>query len=86
LQAGYTHFRLDQASSAQGTRLAGVMTNSNVSGTYGYGSFNAFGSGSATPIYAPTASAGATVIMLRAGDPGIENAFDAVEMLKRYPQ
>lgn len=86
LQAGYTHFRLEQASSAQGARLAGVMSNANVSGTYGGGYYNATGFGSATPIYAPTASAGATVIMLKPGDAGIENAFDAVDMLKRYPQ
>lgn len=86
LQAGYTHFRLDQASSGQGTQLAGVMSNASVNGSYGGGSYRATGFGSTTPIYAPTASAGATVIMLKPGDPGIENAFDAVEMLKRYPQ
>jgi len=86
LQAGYTHFRIEQATSRQGSQLAGVVSSDNVSGSYGGGSFQASGFGSSNAIYRPTANAGATVIMLKAGDRGLENAFDAVATLKRYSQ
>lgn len=86
LQAGYTHFRFEQTTSAQGSQLAGVVSSDNVSGSYGGGSFQATGFGSSSAVYRPTANAGATVIMLKAGDPGIENAFDAAAILKRYSQ
>jgi hypothetical protein len=39
-----------------------------------------------TPIYALTFDRlGLTVVMFHAGDPGSMNAFDAVEILKKYP-
>lgn len=87
IKRGYTHFRLEQATTSQGRQLAGVNTSNSGSfnGTaYGrnvYGTYNS--TGFATPIYAPTASAGATVIMYRANEAGAKGAWNAAEVLKK---
>ncbi|WP_353644244.1 hypothetical protein [Mesorhizobium sp. WSM2239] len=87
LARGYTHFRLEQASMAQGRRLAGMQTHGS-----GFGTANTFGgtttgtfSGSSfsTPVYAPTASVGVTVVMFRAGEAGAKGAWDAADVLKK---
>jgi hypothetical protein len=90
LARGYTHFRLEQASTGQGSRLVGVSTNAS-----GYGTITAFGntahgtyrgSSFSTPMYAPTASIGVTVVMFHADEPGASGAFDAQEVLKKKGQ
>lgn len=84
---GYTHFRLEQAATSQGQQLAGVSTSGNgsYSGTaYGnnvYGSYNS--SGFATPIYAPTANVGVTVVMFKNGEDGAKGAWNAAEVIKK---
>lgn len=96
LEAGYTHFRLEQASSQQGSELATVITDARARGV-GTGTAERYGntvtlntetsltgSATTTPIYRRTSNVGVTVIMLKPGDPGIGNAFDAAEILKRY--
>jgi hypothetical protein len=49
---------------------------------YGVG----WGWGTVTPVHAPVSRVGVTVIMLRAGDPTVENAFDAQQVLRKYAQ
>lgn len=96
LAAGYTHFRLDQATSQQGSQLGGFVS-SGSSTSEGTATASRFGNsilinGSSTgnsqfvstPIYRPTSNVGVTVIMLRKGDAGIEQAFDAATVLKQY--
>jgi len=87
LKRGYTHFRLVQANTSQGRQLVGVNTYNN--GTFNAsqygnnisGSYNGFGS--ATPMYAPTANVGVTVIMFRKNEPGSKGAWDAATVLKQ---
>lgn len=87
LARGYTHFRLDQVQTSSGRHLAGVIGNS--SGTFNataygntaYGRYS--GTSFGTPVYAPTANIGVTVIMFHAGDPGAQGAWDAREVLKK---
>ncbi|MCM0752002.1 hypothetical protein DEA98_14115 [Brucella pseudogrignonensis] len=87
LKRGYTHFRLEQATTSQGSQL--VSVNSSSSGTFSanqygrstYGGYSGFGS--ATPVYAPTANVGVTVIMFRNGEAGARGAFDAADVLKK---
>lgn len=87
LSRGYTHFRIDQAQTAQGQRLVGVQSSGNAYGTattYGnttYGRVN--GSSFSTPVYAPTSSVGITVVMFRADEPGAVGAWDAADVLKK---
>jgi len=90
LDAGYSHFKLQDASSQQGERLAGVYSATSGSAVVnGYGN-TAFATGSAsgfsTPIYRRTADVGVTVIMFHATDAGAKDAFDAAEVLKKYSQ
>lgn len=70
---GYTHFRLEQASLQQGSQVAGATIN-----RFGPGAY------SVTPINRRTASAGATVIMFHANDPGARGAFEAAAVLRQY--
>jgi hypothetical protein len=87
LQSGYSHFRFEQASTAQGSELAGVSSfgSATVQGaSYGNGfSATGFGSNSVTPIYRPTSNVGVTVIMFHSDEAGAKGAFDAAEVLKR---
>lgn len=87
LARGYTHFRLDQASTSSGTRFAGMTSNTFGQATAtGFGN-TAYGTYSGTtissPVYAPTRSIGVTVIMFHANEPGAQGAFDAAEVLKK---
>jgi hypothetical protein len=83
LQNGYSYFRLDQAQTAQGSELAGVYSSGSAS-VYGnaFGA-TAYGSGFSTPIMAPTANVGVTVIMFHTNEAG---AFDAKTVLAKYSQ
>ena len=82
LARGYTHFRLQDANLAQGSSYIGSI--GNVSGTYGDGSYSAWGS--STAIRRPEATSAATVIMFNARDPQAKGAFRAEDILKQYPQ
>ena len=93
LQNGYSHFRLEQAQTSQGTELGGVYTSAQATGygtatssrlgntTYIQGSGNATGSAFSTPIYRPTSSVGVTVVMFKVNEPGAKGAFDAAQIL-----
>lgn len=87
LKRGYTHFRLEQASTSQGSRLVGMNTHStgwgqaNVYGNTAYGSYS--GTSYSTPIHAPTAQIGVTVIMFHADEAGANGAFDAADVVKK---
>ena len=83
LKAGYSHFRFEQAQTAQGSQLVGAIANSTTS-VYGSPYYaSGFSTGYATPIYAPTADVGVTVIMFHANEAGAKGAFDAKEVLAR---
>lgn len=92
IQHGYTHFIFADAGYETGSRIAGVVpgrtySNATVTGT-SYGntfSGSAYGSSYSTPstvVRAPTEKVSVTVVMLRAGEPGFEQAFDAETVLK----
>ena len=87
LARGYSHFRLEQASTSQGQRLAGVQSwgsgNASVTafGNSAYGNWNS--NSFSTPVYAPTAQVGVTVVMFRANEPGARGAFNAADVLKK---
>ncbi|MDK9695523.1 MAG: hypothetical protein OEL76_03960 [Siculibacillus sp.] len=90
LEAGYTHFRLDQVASSQGSQVTGASSTFNGSGqAWGYGN-SAWGTmsghGHTTVWRKPTSNVGVTVIMFRANDPGARDAFKAEDILKRYPK
>lgn len=82
LERGYTHFIMQDANLAQGSSYVGTI--SNVNGTYGNGSYSAYGS--STAIRSPQASSAATVVMFRANDPQAAGAFRAEDVLRQYPQ
>ena len=90
LDRGYTHFRLQDTSLAQGSVVTGAVGsgNTNVSGTYGGGFVNANANsfGSTTVVRAPTASAAVTVLMFQANEPGAQGAFEATLVQKQYAQ
>lgn len=87
LTRGYTHFRLEQAATSQGSQLVGMNTHTtgwgqtNVYGNTAYGSYR--GTSYSMPIHAPTAQIGVTVIMFRANEAGAKGAFDAAVVLKK---
>ncbi|WP_018900315.1 hypothetical protein [Rhizobium sp. 2MFCol3.1] len=87
IKRGYTHFRLEQAQTASGSRFVGMNTygsgtaQASVYGNTAYGSYS--GSTFSTPVYAPTAQIGVTVIMFRANEAGARGAFDAADVLKK---
>ncbi len=90
LDAGYTHFKLQDVGSQQGEHLAGVYSSSTGSTVAtGFGN-SVYATGSAsgfsTPIYRRTADVGVTVVMFKATDAGAKDAFDAAEVLKKYSQ
>jgi hypothetical protein len=87
LKRGYTHFRLEQVQTASGSRFVGMNTNTwGTANATGYGN-TAYGSYSGTsvssPMYAPTAQVGVTVIMFNANEPGAQGAFDAADVIKK---
>jgi hypothetical protein len=81
LQNGYTHFRIEQAQMSQGSQFAGSVTSGSgsVYGGRGYATYNA--TAFSTPVYAPTSSVGATVVMFRSNERGAQGAFDAQQVL-----
>ncbi|MBZ9841032.1 hypothetical protein [Mesorhizobium sp. CA5] len=87
LSRGYTHFRFDQASTASGSRFVGMSSNTfgsanaTVVGNTAFGNYS--GTTISTPMYAPTADIGVTVVMFHANEPGAQGAFDAAEVLKK---
>jgi hypothetical protein len=88
VRRGYTHFRLEQVQTAQGTRFAGMATttngaaNASVYGNTAYGTYNS--TSFSTPVYAPTAQVGVTVIVFHANEAGAKGAFDAQLVLKNH--
>lgn len=77
LKNGYTHFRLEGASLAQGQQYVGSTPSTvNV-----YGNTAVLNPGA--PIMAPTSHASATVIMYRQGDPGFQGSLDAAAILRQ---
>lgn len=86
IKRGYTHFRLEQVQTASGSRFVGMNTNSwgtanaSVYGNSAYGNYNA--TSFSSPVYAPTAQIGVTVIMFNANEAGANGAFDAAEVIK----
>jgi hypothetical protein len=87
LQNGYTHFRLEQATVAQGSQLSSVYSSASGNAyemAYGNSAYvNANATGVSTPLYRPTADIGVTVIMFHADEPGAKGAFEAAEVLRR---
>lgn len=87
VKRGYTHFRIEQAQTASGSRLVGMNTqssgwaNASVYGNTAYGNYG--GASFSTPVYAPTAQIGVTVVMFHANEAGAKGAFDAEDVLKR---
>ncbi|WEX76660.1 hypothetical protein PYH37_004980 [Sinorhizobium numidicum] len=87
LKRGYSHFRLEQAQMAQGSRFVGMNTygsgtaQASVYGNTAYGSYS--GSSFSTPMYAPTAQIGVTVVMFHANEAGARGAFDAADVLAK---
>ena len=71
LASGYDYFKLSDAQLGQGSQFAGVA----VSGNQYFSS--------ATPVYAATSAAAATVVMFRAGDPQAKDAFEAKAIIAR---
>jgi hypothetical protein len=96
LSRGYTHFRIADVNSQQGSTVIGAISTANSSASYGGtyngnwsgGSFSGGGSstglGTTNVIRAPTAATGATVIMFHASEPGAQGAFEAEQVLKQY--
>jgi hypothetical protein len=87
LQNGYTHFRLEQATVAQGSQLSSVYSSASRNAyemTYGNSAYvNANATGVSTLLYRPTADIGVTVIMFHADEPEAKGAFEAAEVLRR---
>ncbi|AYG73606.1 hypothetical protein [Rhizobium sp. CCGE532] len=87
IKRGYEYFRLEQAQTASGSRFVGMntygsgMAQASVYGNTAYGTYS--GSSFSTPMYAPTAQIGVTVIMFHANEAGAKGAFNAGEVLKK---
>lgn len=87
IKRGYTHFRLEQATTSQGSQMVGMSTygsgfgQASMYGNTAYGSYS--GSSFSTPMYAPTAQVGVTVVMFKANEAGAVGAFDAAEVVAK---
>ncbi|WP_181169640.1 hypothetical protein [Mesorhizobium sp. B2-4-4] len=87
LSRGYTHFRFEQASTSSGSRFVGMNSNTfgtanaTAMGNSAYGTYS--GTTISTPMYAPTANIGVTVVMFHANETGAQGAFDAADVLKK---
>lgn len=76
---GYSHFRLTDATTARGSQMVGMQAQT-------FGSYNSgFYSGSTTytPMHAPTAHVGVTVVMFHANEAGARGAFSVADVLKK---
>ena len=78
LAHGYRYFKFADVQSGSGSQFAGLVTSGNANVYGGHGWANVYGSSVATPIFAPTAQVGATVIMSNTKDDG---SWDAQEVL-----
>lgn len=87
ISRGYTHFRLEQASTSRGRELVGMQTSGNAYGNatiYGNRAYgNVSGTSYSTPVYAPTSNVGVTVIMFHANEAGASGAWDAADVLAK---
>lgn len=72
LRRGYTHFRLEQASTSQGREVIGMTTQVDFLGNL-----------ATSPDYAKTSNIGVTVIMFKADEPGAAGAWDAAEVIAK---
>jgi hypothetical protein len=73
LQAGYTHFKLNDAQTGVGEKSSTAC------------SFNKYGGG-CSDVARPVSAVGVTVTMYRANEPGAKDAFDAQTVLAQYSQ
>jgi hypothetical protein len=87
LQAGYTHFRISDASGVGGEPAntacsGGSSWNAGWNGSDGNAASS--GGGGCAPAFRPTSKASVTVTMFRSGEPGAAGAFDAQQVLRQY--
>jgi hypothetical protein len=73
INAGYTHFKLQQVQLGQGSQVGALV-----------GSDYGNGLSTVTAIQRPTASEGVTVVMFHADEPGAQGAFKAADVLQQY--
>lgn len=85
LSRGYTHFRLEQASTGQGSRVTGVYgrTTGWADTSYTGRTTTYSGTTTFTPMRTPTKTIGVTVVMFKANETGAKGAFDAAEVLRK---
>ena len=82
INAGYSHFKIQDPNLKQGDQYAGSSDFVSLSGS----GYNASGWGSSSAEYRPIAAAAITVVMFNARDPQARNAFNAEQVLKQYSQ
>ena len=73
IDAGYTHFRLEQVETGQGSQVGALV------GT-DYGN----GLSTVTALHRPTSYEGVTVVMFHADEAGAQGAFNAADVLQKY--
>jgi hypothetical protein len=73
IDAGYTHFRLEQVEAGQGSQVGALV------GT-DYGN----GLSTVTALHRPTSYEGVTVVMFHADEAGAQGAFNAADVLQKY--
>jgi len=83
LQAGYTHFRISDASGAGG-EPANTACSGGSSWNGSDGNAAGSGGGECAPVFRLTSKASVTVTMFRSGDPGAAGAFEAQQVLRQY--
>ncbi len=84
LARGYTHFLLFDPQMSQGSQVVGMTGSGYGTATTAGGTTYVQTSGFGTPIRAPTANVGVTVVMYRANEPEARNAFDAAQIVKQF--
>jgi hypothetical protein len=85
LKNGYTHFRLADASMANGSEFGGYMPGTSTTNVSLIGD-TAYATTTTSPGFAirrRTTDVGVTVVMFRASEPGAKGAFDAAQVLKQ---
>jgi hypothetical protein len=94
IEAGYTHFRLAEVQSGQGSEVVGVTddsfgySNGYAPGLLSGGGYSGTGTNfnTATVIRAPKEHSSATVLMFNANEPAAKGAFNANDILAKYPE
>lgn len=84
LARGYSHFRLADAQMGQGVQYLGQSSYGTGTATWTPAGGVATGYGYSTPVFAPTANVGVTVVMFRANEEGAQGAFDAAAIVKQF--